>query len=67
MDNAYQFIISNGGLDTEADYPYTATDGDCLKKKLKRHVVSIDGFEDVPPNDEKSLKKVRFLALFLRS
>jgi len=57
MDNAYQFIIANGGLDTEADYPYTATDGDCQKKKLKRHVVSIDGYEDVPANDEKALKK----------
>ena len=50
--------MANGGIDTEADYPYTATDGECIKRKMKRHVVTINGFEDVPANDEKALKKV---------
>jgi len=26
---AYEYIKSAGGLETESDYPYTATDGDC--------------------------------------
>jgi hypothetical protein len=51
-------LITSGGLDTEDDYPYTATDGECEKKKMKRRVVSIDGYNDVPANDEKALKKV---------
>lgn len=53
-----QFIIKNKGIDTEADYPYTAEDGTCdtLKKKNGK-VVTIDGYEDVPENDEISLKK----------
>lgn len=29
MDYAFQFIINNGGIDTEEDYPYHARDGSC--------------------------------------
>lgn len=28
-DYAYEFIIKNGGIDTEDDYPYLASDGEC--------------------------------------
>ncbi|KAF2305247.1 hypothetical protein GH714_003325 [Hevea brasiliensis] len=29
MDDAFEFIIQNGGLTTEANYPYKGEDGDC--------------------------------------
>ncbi|KAK8594084.1 hypothetical protein V6N13_125894 [Hibiscus sabdariffa] len=29
MDYAFEFIINNGGIDTEEDYPYTGSDGKC--------------------------------------
>uniref|UniRef100_A0A1J3IRL7 Cysteine proteinase RD21a n=1 Tax=Noccaea caerulescens TaxID=107243 RepID=A0A1J3IRL7_NOCCA len=58
MDYAFQFIINNGGVDTEEDYPYVETDVNmCNSDKKNNRVVTIDGFEDVPENDEKSLKK----------
>ncbi|KAI3844956.1 hypothetical protein MKX03_032960 [Papaver bracteatum] len=56
-DYAFQFIIKNGGIDTEEDYPYNAKDNRCDVKKKKSHAVTIDGFEDVPENDEKALQK----------
>nr|AEV41024.1 putative oryzain beta chain precursor [Oryza minuta] len=57
MDDAFDFIIKNGGIDTEDDYPYKAVDGKCDINRENAKVVSIDGFEDVPQNDEKSLQK----------
>ncbi len=35
MDNAFTYIIENGGIDTEQDYPYTATDGTCQTTKAR--------------------------------
>ncbi|KAL9229172.1 hypothetical protein vseg_004668 [Gypsophila vaccaria] len=55
MDYAYQFVVSNHGIDTEDDYPYQATQKTCDKNKLKRNVVTIDGYADVTPNDENEL------------
>ncbi|KAG8068093.1 hypothetical protein GUJ93_ZPchr0005g14658 [Zizania palustris] len=55
MDYAYNFVIKNGGIDSEDDYPYRQTDGTCNKNKLKRRVVKIDGYTDVPPNNEDLL------------
>jgi C1A family cysteine protease len=55
MDDAFAFIIKNGGIATEEDYPYKAADGTCNQTRSK--AVSIDGFEDVPQKDEKSMKK----------
>lgn len=56
MDYAYAFVVRNGGLDTERDYPYTGEEGACDKAKLRRRVLTIDGFEDVPANDEEALR-----------
>jgi len=59
MDNAFQYIIDNGGIVTEDEYPYTAEAGKCstAKIKSKERMALIDGFEDVPTNNEEALKK----------
>ncbi|KAG9445527.1 hypothetical protein H6P81_011655 [Aristolochia fimbriata] len=57
MELAFDYIQKNGGITTESNYPYTASDGRCIKSKEKSHVVSIDGHQTVPPNDEAALLK----------
>ncbi|VAI01445.1 unnamed protein product [Triticum turgidum subsp. durum] len=57
MDDAFKFIIKNGGLTTEANYPYTAQDGQCETSSASNSVATIKGYEDVPANDESSLMK----------
>ncbi|KAK7310934.1 hypothetical protein RJT34_08740 [Clitoria ternatea] len=58
MNYAYQFVISNRGIDTEEDYPYQARKRSCNKDKLKRHVVTIDDYVDLPPSEQELLKAV---------
>ncbi|XP_022136376.1 low-temperature-induced cysteine proteinase-like [Momordica charantia] len=57
MDYAFEFIINNGGIDTEEDYPYNGFDSSCIQYKKNAKVVSIDDYEDVPVNNEKALQK----------
>ncbi|KAL3351479.1 hypothetical protein AABB24_019863, partial [Solanum stoloniferum] len=57
MDYAFQFIVSQGGLHKEDDYPYLMEEGTCDEKRDESEVVTIDGYHDVPANDEQSLLK----------
>nr|GME11193.1 cysteine protease XCP1-like [Ipomoea batatas] len=57
MDYAFQFIVSNGGLHKEDDYPYLMEEGTCDEKRDESEVVTIDGYRDVPTKDEQSLLK----------
>ncbi|RZC69026.1 hypothetical protein C5167_032147 [Papaver somniferum] len=57
MDDAFEFIQENQGLTTEANYLYNGVDGSCNTKKADTHAASINGYEDVPANNEASLLK----------
>ncbi|RVW69583.1 Senescence-specific cysteine protease SAG39 [Vitis vinifera] len=57
MDDAFKFIEQNHGLTTEANYPYAGTDGTCNRKKAAHPAAKINGYEDVPANNEKALQK----------
>lgn len=34
MDYGFEFIIKNGGIDTEEDYPYIAANGQCDQNRV---------------------------------
>ncbi|CAI9087294.1 OLC1v1021331C1 [Oldenlandia corymbosa var. corymbosa] len=55
MDNAFDFILKNKGLNTESNYPYTGQDGACNSKKSGLVAAKITGYHDVPANNEKAL------------
>ena len=56
MDNAFQYIKENGGLESETDYPYHAKDGKCHYDKTKI-AATCTGFVDIPTGDEDALKE----------
>ena len=56
MDYAFQYIAKHGGVAAEDAYPYRARQTAC-KKAAAAPAVSIDGYEDVPANDEAALRR----------
>jgi len=54
MDQAFQYVITNGGLCTEKAYPYKAMDGTC-QTTCDKSATTISSFVDVPNDEEKSL------------
>ncbi|XP_047094510.1 senescence-specific cysteine protease SAG39-like [Lolium rigidum] len=55
MEDAFEFIIKNGGLTLESNYPYVAVDGKC--KGASNSSATIKSYEEVPVNDEGALMK----------
>ncbi|KAG6556626.1 hypothetical protein Mapa_001567 [Marchantia paleacea] len=53
MDFAYDFVLQNGGIATEEQYPYTGYDGSC---RDQQGAVTIDAYVDVPPESETDLR-----------
>jgi len=54
MDNAFKYIIDNGGIDTEKSYAYQAVEGKC-RYDPKTRGATIDSYVDVTQGDEKAL------------
>ncbi|KAI9111790.1 hypothetical protein K1719_017480 [Acacia pycnantha] len=57
MDYAFSFLVANGGIRSEQDYPYIMEEGTCEMTKGESQVVTISGYRDVPQNNEQSLLK----------
>jgi len=55
MDDAFKYIISNHGIDTEASYPYTATGPNACRFKAADVGATIASFTDVAGGSEAAL------------
>lgn len=42
MEYAFEFIIKNGGIDTDEDYPYRAYDGICDQQRVSLNYLMIN-------------------------
>ncbi|CAH1225445.1 CTSL [Branchiostoma lanceolatum] len=54
MDDAFSYIRDNGGVDTEASYPYTGRNGQCRFNKTNVGATDM-GFVDIPAGNETAL------------
>ena len=57
MEEAFDYIKKNGGLDTEESYPYEGRDGECRFKSSNIGAKDV-GYKIIPSGDENALKAV---------
>jgi len=61
MDNAFQYIIANDGIETEAAYPYTAETGNTCLYNSSDCGAQITGYTDVSSGDENGLQAACYI------
>ena len=55
QNDAFDYLIQNGGITTESNYPYKAKQGNCNADRASQIAAQISGYEYVPENDEDAL------------
>jgi len=55
MDYAFEYIKANGGIDTEASYPYLGKQQASCHFKKENIGATVAGFTDIPSGDEEGL------------
>jgi cathepsin L len=56
MDQAFDYIKENNGIDTETSYPYEAVDNQC-RFKTENVGATDSGYTDIKSKDEDALKQ----------
>jgi len=59
---AFEYIYYNGGIEGEADYPYTAKDGKCKADASKNRLEVLQGSVNITAGDEHSLRNAVYEA-----
>ncbi|CAI9261673.1 unnamed protein product [Lactuca saligna] len=52
MEDGFEFIVKNKGINTKVAYPYQATDGTCNTKEEAIHAATITGYEKLQRWDD---------------
>lgn len=52
MTNAYKYVEEAGGLELEADYPYTGNDGKC-KFNANKVAAKVSNFTNIPVDEDQ--------------
>lgn len=52
MTNAYKYVEEAGGLELEADYPYTGSDGKC-KFNSNKVAAKVSNFTNIPIDEDQ--------------
>ncbi|KAK7604872.1 hypothetical protein V9T40_006058 [Parthenolecanium corni] len=55
-DEAFRYVINNGGIATENNYPFEETDGLCRYKSELSSSVKVSDCRNLQPKDEQQLK-----------
>jgi cathepsin L len=61
MDDAFKYIITNKGLDTEASYPYTAESSTTCNYNAANSGGYVTGYVDVTSGDENALQAAVYI------
>lgn len=56
MASAFQYILDNGGIETEQSYPYEARDANCRYESKYSSGVTVKGYSNIQQGDEEALK-----------
>ena len=59
MENAFNFLVENGGINTDTDYPYEGYQGDCRADPSKYVDMTVTGYKayaEFEPCDENDMK-----------
>ncbi|XP_031628991.1 cathepsin L1-like [Contarinia nasturtii] len=57
MDNGFQYIKENGGIDTESSYPYEGNAIPICRFSRRNIGATVTDFVDIPEGDEQKLKE----------
>ncbi|XP_057792409.1 ervatamin-B-like [Salvia miltiorrhiza] len=56
MEKAYEFMMLNGGISSESDYPYKGKQGICNPIIARKLAASITGYVQVPERNETAIQ-----------